>query len=188
MAIEIQKPWATLCLSLLLALAIMLSLTGTIFADQVVGSATITGGNLTMSAADAPTVSATLNGTNQTVTDQFTIDLNDARGSGAGWNLQITSTTFTDGSHSLSTSAASITAVSSLCDQGTCTAPTNSVGYPLTIPADTVAPTAVAFFNAALNTGMGDFTVTPTFSLSVPANTYAGTYNSTITITAASGP
>jgi hypothetical protein len=43
-------------------------------------------------------------------------------------------------------------------------------------------------FNASANTGMGNQTVTTTWRLAVPANTFAGTYTSTWTISLASGP
>jgi hypothetical protein len=35
---------------------------------------------------------------------------------------------------------------------------------------------------------MGDFNLTPTLQVSVPANAYAGTYTSTLTIAVVSGP
>ncbi len=168
----------------------MFMVTIPIFADDVVGSATVTGGSLSMSAVDNPAFpSTTLNGTDQTQSDSIDIDVQDFTGTGSGWNLQVTSTTFNDGSgHTLATTATNITGVSSVCDGGTCTDPTNAIGYPLTVPAGTTAPAASKFFNAAVNTGMGDFTVTPTLELSIPAATFAGTYTSTVTITIASGP
>jgi hypothetical protein len=46
----------------------------------------------------------------------------------------------------------------------------------------------VKLFNAAANTGMGRFTVTPTIGVAVPGNAYAGTYTSTVTVAAVSGP
>ena len=158
------------------------------FADDVTGSVDITGGSLTMAATDAPALAATLTGASQTVSDTFDIDVNDATGSGAGWSLSITSTTLSTGSQELSTSAASLSGVSVVCDTGACTDPTNSNAYPLTVPADATAPAAVEFFDADVNTGLGDFTVTPTYEVSLPADAYAGTYNSTITITIATGP
>jgi hypothetical protein len=51
-----------------------------------------------------------------------------------------------------------------------------------------VAPAAVNFFNSAVDTGMGDFTVTPTFEIAAPAATYAGVYTSTVTLTVATAP
>jgi hypothetical protein len=136
-------------------------------------------------------VSSTLDGTDQTPTYTLPMTINDATGSGAGWNVTITSTTFTTGGgtpHLLSTSASTATAVSSACASGTCTNPTNAIGYPLGVPAAATAPTAVKLFNAAANTGMGKFTITPTVGVSIPANTYAGTYTSTVTVAVVSGP
>ena len=46
---------------------------------------------------------------------------------------------------------------------------------------------AVAVTSAA-DTGLGDFTVTPTLRVSVPANAYAGAYTSVMTMTVSSGP
>ena len=71
------------------------------------------------------------------------------------------------------------------CKAGSsCTAATSSgITYPLTVNG-----TAAKFFNAALNTGLGKIDVTPTFSVSIPGNAYAGTYTSTVTLAAATGP
>jgi hypothetical protein len=103
--------------------------------------------------------------------------------------LEVTSTEFTDGSHTLPLTALSITGVTSGCDGTTCTNPTNGITYTsFIVPADTTAPTAIKFFEAAAGTGLGDFTITPTFALAVPATTYAGTYNSTVTLTIANLP
>ena len=89
----------------------------------------------------------------------------------------------------MSTSASTATAVSSTCAGGTtCTNPTNAITYPLAVPAGSSAPTAVKLFNAAANTGMGSFTVTPTVQVAIPANAYAGTYTSTVTVAVVSGP
>lgn len=132
----------------------------------------------------------TLNGLDQTASVSIPTTLNDSRGTGTGWNMTITSTQFTKGGGKvLPADASRITGVTSTCDNGsTCTAANNSVGYPLTVPADVSAPDAVKFFNAASTTGMGKFTVTPSVSVSVPANSYAGTYTSTLTLAATSGP
>jgi hypothetical protein len=51
-----------------------------------------------------------------------------------------------------------------------------------------VAPTATTLYNASAGTGVDSLAVTPTMNLSVPANAYAGTYTSTITMTLSSGP
>lgn len=152
---------------------------------------TVTAGSLSLTTEAAPTFSATLDGTDQTPTYTLPMTVEDSTGSGSGWNTTITSTQFTTGGaepRTLSTEASSMTGVTSECAEGTCTDPTNAVEYPLTVPAAAEAPTAVKFFNAAAETGMGKFTVTPTVGVSIPANTYAGTYTSTVTLASVSGP
>jgi hypothetical protein len=134
-------------------------------------------------------VTSTLDGTDQSVNYTLPLTMNDLRGSGAGWNLTMTSTTFTNGTQTLATTASSIASTATACTTGgTCTNPTNSISYPLTIPAGTTAPTAVKVFNAAANTGMGRFTITPSINVAIPGNSYAGSYTSTLTIAAVSGP
>lgn len=144
---------------------------------------------LTMSATDAPAVSMILNGSDQAAADAFGIQVADTRETSTGWSLQITSTTFSDGlGHTLSNAASSIIGVTATCNTGSCTAPLNSIAHPVAVPAGATAPPAVTFFNASGGTGIGDFTITPVFQIDVPANAYAGTYNSTISITIGAGP
>ncbi len=163
------------------------------FADSGTG-ATIAVNSGTLSESGPTSVSATavtLNGNDQTTSYLLGLTVIDARGSGGGWNLTITSTTFTTGAHSLSTTASSITGMSTSCvTNSTCTPPTSSINYPpsLGVPAAATAPTPVKFFNAAANTGMGSITVTPTVSVSIPANTFFGSYTSTVSVAVVSGP
>jgi hypothetical protein len=172
------------------ASAVALTVSAGAFADSSTATATVTGGSLSESTASTPSVSATLNGTDQVKPYTILIDTNDPTGTGNGWNLTITSTTFTTTSpvHTLSTGASSVTGVVSACKQGTCTDPTNAISYPFTVPAAGTAPTAVKLFSAAANTGMGEFNITPTVNVTIPANTYAGTYTSTVTLAIVSGP
>ena len=118
------------------------------------------------------------------------LDVADATGSGAGWDITATSTTFTTGSVTLSTTATTVqSAPTRACDAGsTCTLATNSVSYPYTLPAGASAPTATKVFNAAVNTGQGDQTATVTWQLAIPSSTAAGTYTSTWTLSLVSGP
>jgi hypothetical protein len=112
-------------------------------------------------------------------------------GPSAGWNITLTSTTWTTGGgspHTLSNSATQVlTTPTDTCDTA-CVQASNSITYPYAVPAGTTAPTPTKLFNAAINTGTGNQTVTPTFRLTVPANSYAGTYTSTWTLTLSSGP
>jgi hypothetical protein len=135
--------------------------------------------------------STALNGADQTITTNEGFDIGDATGSGTGWSISATSTTFINGAEdTISDSATTVqTAPTVGCDSGSsCTTATNSIAYPYTLPAGATAPTATKLFDAAENTGMGDQTVTATLSLAIVADTYVGTYTSTWTISLASGP
>lgn len=174
------------------ALALIATTALPAFADSITSTTSVTAGTLTETASGTPTISQTLNGSDHTDSYSFSINADDATGSGTGWNMTITSTQFTTGGgtpHTLATSASSLTGVTVSCVSGaTCTNPTNAITYPLTVPAASTAPTAVKFFNAAANTGMGNFTLTPTINVTIPANAYAGTYTSTVTLAIVSGP
>jgi hypothetical protein len=146
-----------------------------------------------LSSSAAPSFSVTLNGQDQhpTYRMDLTVDNSDPGQTLAGWNLTISTTRFTTGGarpKTLSTNASSITGVSFECAVALplCTSdPTNSVAYPIAVTAGS-AP--VKFFNAAAKTGTGTFTVAPTVQVAIPANAYAGTYSSTLTMTLATGP
>jgi len=151
------------------------------------------GSTLTATGVGSPTFNLTLNGVDQTTTYALPVSVVDARGlaAGGGWNLTITSTTFNDGSgHTFPTTASTMTAVATGCGaSSTCLAPTNAVANTnLSIPAGTVAPAAVKWENAATATGLGTNTVTATISVAVPANVFAGSYSSTVTVAIVAGP
>jgi hypothetical protein len=153
------------------------------------------GATLTGTTTNVPSFSLTLNGVDQTPTYPINISVVDARGiatgSPGGWNLTITSTTFSDGSgHSFPTNASTITGVTSACGvNSTCTPPTNSVpNTNLAVPAAGVAPAPVKFENAASGSGLGTNALTTTVQVAVPSNVFAGTYSSTVTIAIAATP
>ena len=163
------------------------------FADSGTAKVAVNAGSLTL--AGVTNVSAapvTLTGDDQTTTYSMGLTVSDARGSGAGWNLSITSTAFTTGPQSLSNTASSINvtpAVACSSAGGHCTSPDDSaITYPVGVPAGAIAPPAVKLFDAKANTGLGKFAITPTITLSIPGNTYAGTYTSTVTIALNIGP
>jgi hypothetical protein len=154
-------------------------------------TANLTAGSLAfVSAPPAVSFTATLNGTNQAVPATQPLDVSDATGSGNGWNITATSTLFTSGAHTIAATATTIPSQPSVaCDTNvTCTTATTNVTYPYSLPAAATAPTATEMFNATANTGMGDQTVTPTWTLTIPGNTYAGNYTSTWTLSLVSGP
>jgi hypothetical protein len=133
--------------------------------------------------------STTLDGADN-ASSAYTVGLTVANGGGtksSGWNLQVTSTTFTDGAKTLPVAATAITGVAVGSCSGTA-CPTNSVAWPVAVPAGASAPAAVSFFNAAAGTGTGTVTVTPSVVTTVPGNTFAGSYTSTVTFSVVVGP
>ena len=170
-------------ISIVSALALVASaaaLAGTLTATATVGGTA----GISLNLPSNPSISNTIDGTDQTTSYSPILGVVDARGTGAGWNLTISATNFSDGSgHSLA--PGTVTGVAQACAAGSsCTAATSSgITYPLT-----VTGTAAKFFNAAASTGLGKVNVTPTVSVSIPGNSYAGTYTSTVTLAAATGP
>jgi hypothetical protein len=147
---------------------------------------------LSVATTAAPTFAANLNSGDQAQTFTVPLTLSDTRTgatAGLGWNTTITSTQYGNGTATLPTAASTITAVSSACaNGGLCTNPTNAISYPVAVPAGAGPPPAVKFYSAAAATGKGLFTVTPTVSVTVPQNSFTGTYTSTLTISVVSGP
>ena len=146
---------------------------------------------LSVAIGTAPSLAVTLTGADLTPTYTVGLTVTNTGGTnGNGWNLTITSTTFkTAGGKTLATNASTITGVAvGTCSGFGCNQPTNSISYPLGVPAGASAPAAVKFFNAAAGTGKGTVVVTPTVQVAVPGNSFAGTYTSTLTVSVVSGP
>jgi WxL domain surface cell wall-binding len=175
-----QRILITLSVAAVALVAATAALAGTLTATATIGGTAGVSLNLPAN----PSISDTLDGTDQTASYAPLLGVVDARGSGAGWNLTISATSFSDGSgHTLN--PGTLTAVAQACHSGSsCSAATASgITYPLS-----VSGTAAKFFNAAANTGMGKVDITPTVQVAIPGNAYAGTYTSTVTLAAATGP
>ena len=168
--------------------ALLLAGVGSAAGGNITTTGGVVGGALTLSNAASANLNTTLTGLDLIVSgDLGQSTVSDATGSGAGWNLTVTATTFKNAANkTLATDALTITGVTVVKNAGK--NPTNSIGYPVTVPMGANAPTAVKFYSSAANSGMGKFTITPNVSLDVPADTYAGSYSSTITISIVSGP
>ena len=99
-------------------------------ASATTATATLTAGTLGFINSTPANIgfTGTLTGADQTLSSPQAFDVADATGSGAGWNITATSTTFTTGTHSLATSAATVQAAPTIaCDAGaSCTLATNS--------------------------------------------------------------
>lgn len=166
-------------------------------------SLALTGGSLTVTGGAPGNFSANLNGANQTAyTSLASYDANDATGTGSGWNVTFQATQFTcvvatdagckTGFTTLPLSSLSIAAPTAACASGsTCTgSPTVSISGNTAVD----VASAVKVLSAAVNTGLGSYTVTPgtigtgQLALAIPGNALATTYHSTLTITVISGP
>jgi hypothetical protein len=171
-------------LTILSTAAVALAAATAAFGSNLNPQATITGtSGISLNLPSDPSMSDTLNGTDQLASWSALLGVVDASGTGAGWNLTVAATDFSDGSgHTLP--AGTLSSVSSACQGGnSCTAASNSVGYPITL-----GSTAAEFFNSAKNSGLGKFNVTPSVDVAIPGNAYAGTYTSTVTLAAVAGP
>lgn len=147
-----------------------------------------TAGVLSTSTSGTPSFAVTLDGTDKSPTHSVFASVTDTRNAPTVWNLTFATTAFSTGGASPSTLAANastLTSASSGCSVAPCVAPTNSVGYPITL---TAGGAPVKGFNAASGTGTGQLSVTPNIQVSVPANANAGTYTATMTVTVANGP
>ena len=177
-----------LCVVLLLALAIGGSVIA--HADSGKAKAIVKAGTLSFSNANN-NVSLQVSNTVRLASYSLPIAVTDARGSGKGWNLSITSTLFMtgNGKNSLPSNASNIISVKTSCGaHSTCTKPIDTISYPLVVPAGNPAPSPVKFFNASLSSGLGVFSLLMMVNVAIPANAKSGTYTSTITLKIANGP
>jgi hypothetical protein len=136
----------------------------------------------------------TLDGTAKTTTatmDGFNV--NDARATGAGWNVTVQATQLAEHNGTAYVASGKTLAANSLsmpaptvAANGTTSAAPSMTGGPYTID----AASAVKIASAATDAGMGsyDFTQGGSLTLSVPTSTYARTYRSDVTVSVVSGP
>lgn len=155
----------------------------------------VTAGSLsvTINPTVANFAGVTLDGTAKTTTaamDAF--EVNDARGSGAGWNVTVQGTQFAEhngtiyvvAGKTLPTSSLSLAALTVAADGTTSGLPTITAG-PYTVD----AASAVKIASAAVDAGMGKYDFSAgTFTLTVPSKAYAKTYRSDVTVSLISGP
>ncbi|HJX62101.1 MAG TPA: WxL domain-containing protein [Dehalococcoidia bacterium] len=154
----------------------------------------VTAGTLSVDANDVTLSAVVLDGGDKTATSASGSNswaAEDARGTGVGWHLTIDATDFTDAAKTINISATDQEFKIQLLDTNIAVVtgnakPTSSVTSLTAIPE---APaSALTFASAAVNEGMGSYTLNPNFELEVPAETLAGSYSSTITVSAVSGP
>lgn len=175
----------------------------------LIGTIGITAGTLTLTSPSSLSWSTTLTGLNQSLFDSTSADqqytVTDATGSGAGWHVTTSATTFTNGTFTLAnsgtfstngslTSATATNGPSATCT-GICTLPTNPTTYPVAITTAPTAPTPVTIFDNTATFGLGQVVIgghsaaNPVgWWVQVPSNASAGSYTSTITMAIIAGP
>ena len=110
------------------------------------------------------------------------IDISDARGTGTGWDLILQADDFVN----IDGSGAFIPAAGLAIDE----TPTVTTVAGNTWPEAFTGPldSPLLLLAAGADTGMGQYRTDPALSLVIPADTIAGTYETTVTMTITSGP
>lgn len=161
-------------------------------------TATVTvtsGSGLSLTTAPINLGGVTLNGTNQTavsLSPANTWSLVDSRGTGEGYNVTIDATDFDDGNGNVMNISSPfrefriVLTDANIVTQAGGTKPTTSVPQLAAIPESGNPPLKI--LSANVGEGQGSYELHPQFTLDVPANTVAGQYTSTVTVTIATGP
>jgi hypothetical protein len=183
------------------------------------GTLTFSAGTLTLTSPTALAWAGADTGLNQLLVDTTTAQqsyiVDDATGSGAGWNVTVSATTFTsttpvatlpntgafatNGSLTLTGGALTTTAPTAACTgTNTCTLPSNVLAgsYPIIMNTLVSSPTVYKIYDDSATFGLGSITIglpganAVGWWVAVPANAVPSTsgYTSTVTLEVVSGP
>jgi len=153
-------------------------------AGSVQASVTVQGGNLTNTAQDIAFGSVALIGTEQTVSAAAqTWQAKDARGTGDGWNVTVSSTNFS-GAGSIDVANFKIRQLQSAITTVSGNTPPSS----LVTTYQSLSGTPLKVLQATGGAGMGTYDYIPDFQLTVPASVVAGSYTANVTVSINSGP
>jgi hypothetical protein len=170
---RISKKAAAVSLGLA-ALVTGVAAPGAAWADTV--ESTVSGSNLTVTTSGATLSGVTLNGATQTTpsassTSAWTIK--DSRGTGAVWSVSVSATTPTSAAGTAETTARTIAVSNLKASTGTITPGTDSDSATgITGSTDLALSTSSQTLISATADHKGTYTLTPTYTLSVPANAY----------------
>jgi hypothetical protein len=141
---------------------------------------------LTITTAAITFPNVTLNGGPQTVSGNTSAWRADATGETGGWKVTVASTDFGNGSGK--TIAVSNFEIRLL--DANIVWVSGSTNKPTSTQTDFAAlsGTGLNIASAAVNNGNGVYDITPDFRLTVPAETYAGSYTATVTADISVGP
>jgi len=159
-------------------------------ADSVVQ--TVNGGTRTASVANLTLGAVTTTHTSQTSPGTMTLTADDSTGTGAGWNVTIQSSAFvySGGNGGTDIPAANFALSSAAAPTATAGEAVDVLGGPM-VPA--LSPVAAQHtprktVQALASYGEGSYTQALGVSLTVPADSRAGTYTGTLTTTIAAAP
>lgn len=178
-------------LGLIGAVALSLTMAVPAFAADTVTQA-VTAGTRTTSVANLTLAAVAYSHSAQTSTGSMTLTADDASGSGAGWNVTILSSAFvyTGTNSGTNIPAANFSLTSAAAPTATAGQAVDATGGPK-VP--TVSPvgtldSARKTVQANASFGQGTYTQALGVSLSIPAQSRAGTYTGTLTTTIAAAP
>ena len=150
----------------------------------VVASVSVLGGGLTNTAQNIAFGNVSLGGADQTIPATAAVwQAQDARGTGDGWNVTLSSTSFT-GAGTITVDNFKVRQQQAqVVTVGGNAAPTSQV-----LSFQSLSGTPLKMLSATGGAGMGTYDYTPDFQLTVPASTAAGAYTANVTVTINSGP
>lgn len=193
-------------ISLVIALILALSTTSVAFAENPpptdAGTGTLEIGGTTFYVVAKPFTLETqsLNGSKVTMTEKkvdTAWEAVDPRGTGDGWHVMVSATDFVNTGDPSKTIAISGFKVILLNDNISTEDDTSSAKPVSDITTLTPLPTGIDpdkpimlmhTVNVIQGDGMGSYLFSPEFQLMYPANTYAGTYESIVTVAIVTGP
>ena len=149
-------------------------------------TSTINGIALSITSATITFPGVTLNGADQTVSGSTAAWRADANGESSGWNITVASTEFDNGAgKSIAVSNFEIRLLDSNITliSGSSMLPTSSQNNYTVLSAS-----ALKIISAASGDGNGVYDLSPDIRLTVPAETFTGSYSATLTISISIGP
>lgn len=149
-------------------------------------TATVNGGSLTITTpAAADFADRDITGADQTTTAALAVfSVSDFTGTGDGWSISAEADQFTGVGHDLAVGSLTMSQPT-VAPNGTTSPDPEIVTGPYLLDGGSAVP----FADAAIDEGMGtyDFSAT-TLTLALPADVFAGAYDSTVTVSIVSAP
>lgn len=175
----------------MVAAAALSGFTVTAFAANQV-TQNVTAGTRTASVANLALADVAYSHSAQTQTGTMTLTADDSSGSGAGWNVTILSSAFVysganSGTNIPAANFSLTSAAAPVMTAGQAVDATNGPKVPTVSPVGTL-DTARKTVQANAGYGLGTYTQALGVSLSIPAQSRAGTYTGTLTTTIAAAP